>query len=222
MSGSRPAEGGRGTRQEQKERTRRALLAAALRRLEEQSLSSLSVREVTRAVGIAPAAFYRHFRDMSDLGVALVEEALGGLHTVVRRILTELDDSTARIDRAVELIAGHVRAHPAHIRFLARERHGGVRAVRQAIAAELDRFADEVAGALGGDAARAQWSPEELRMLAELYVDHMVMTASALLVAAEGEGRDEAGTARAARRQLRLISLGSEHYRPEGGASGGA
>lgn len=219
----------RPTRQEQKEQTRRRLLDTALRRLEDQSLSSLSVREVTRGAGIAPAAFYRHFRDMSDLGVVLVDEALGGLHLVIRGILDQADGPEQRIDHSVDLIAGHVREHPAHIRFIARERHGGVRSVRLAVAAQLDGFAQEVAEVLGGDEATAGWSVAELRTLAELYVDHMVMTASAFLVAEEegtaperegrdmeeGAGRGAERAARTARRQLRLIHLGSLHYRPE-------
>ncbi|MBK3589941.1 TetR family transcriptional regulator, partial [Streptomyces sp. MBT57] len=52
-----------GIRQTQKLKTRQALLDAALLLLEHQSLSSLGLREVTRAVGVTPTAFYRHFED---------------------------------------------------------------------------------------------------------------------------------------------------------------
>lgn len=199
-------------REAQKARTRRALLDAGLRLLENQSLSSLGLREVTRAVGVAPAAFYRHFRDMSDLGVALVEDSLGSLHTVVRAILAGHGDEAARIDRTVTVIAGFVREHPLHIRFIAGERHGGVPAVRAAIGAELDRFADEVAQALTADEVSAGWTAADLRMLGELYVDHMVMSASAFLEAADGEGPDEESVARKARQQLLLISTGRRHW----------
>ena len=57
-----------GIRQAQKLKTRQALMDAASVLLEEQSLSSLGLREVTRAVGVAPTAFYRHFRSTADLG----------------------------------------------------------------------------------------------------------------------------------------------------------
>src|SRR3954465_11820239 len=107
-----------GIRQAQKQKTRQALLDAALALLEEQSLSSLGLREVTRAVGVAPTAFYRHFDSTADLGVALVDEALGSLHGVVSELLTATWDSDERIARTVELIAAHVRAHPAHVRFI--------------------------------------------------------------------------------------------------------
>ncbi|MFE2025536.1 TetR family transcriptional regulator [Streptomyces hygroscopicus] len=188
-----------GVRQAQKAKTRRALMDAALRLLEDQSLSSLGLREVTRAVGVAPAAFYRHFRDLSDLGVTLVEECLGSLHHMIRAILADQDGDEERIDATVEAVAEHVRRYPAHIRFIARERHGGVRAVREAIAAELGGFADEVAAAFAPSLSPEGWPPEDVRMLAELYVDHMVMTATAFLEAqaaargGTGAGQGEPG-----------------------------
>ncbi|ARZ69597.1 TetR family transcriptional regulator [Streptomyces sp. HU2014] len=200
-----------GVRQAQKLKTRQALLDAGLRLLEEQSLSSLGLREVTRVVGVAPAAFYRHFRDMADLGVALVEESLGSLHVVVRAVLAEQSEAEEVIDGSVAAVAAHVELHPAHVRFIARERHGGVRAVREAIGAELDRFGDEVAAALGAQELSAGWSAEDVRMLAGLYVDHLVMTASAFIEAAGPEERRR--IADTARRQLRLISVGRSHWR---------
>ena len=86
-----------GARQAQKQKTRQAFLDAALALLEEQSLSSLGLREVTRAVGVAPTAFYRHFRSIPDLGVALVDEALGSLHPMVRETVSTTGDSEERI-----------------------------------------------------------------------------------------------------------------------------
>ncbi|MEU6389005.1 TetR/AcrR family transcriptional regulator [Streptomyces sp. NPDC046939] len=198
-----------GIRQAQKQKTRQALLDAALELLEQQSLSSLGLREVTRAVGVAPTAFYRHFDSTADLGVALVEQALGSLHAVVSELLTATWDSEERIVRTVELIAAHVRAHPAHVRFIARERHGGVRRVSDAIGAQLGQFAEEVCAALSLDPESAGWSHDDLLMLAGLYVDHMVATASAFLTTPP---EDFARVAGVAERQLRLVSLGRRHW----------
>ncbi|WP_175411483.1 TetR family transcriptional regulator, partial [Streptomyces sp. TRM64462] len=172
-----------GVRRAQKQKTRQALLDAALALLEDQSLSSLGLREVTRAVGIAPTAFYRHFRDTADLGVALVDETLGSLHGPIRTTLATTGGSEERIAGTVELIAALVRDFPAHVRFLVRERHGGVRAVRDAIGGQLDRFASEVADELARLPESRGWRRDDLLMLAGLYVDLMVMTASAFLAA---------------------------------------
>ncbi|MDX3112312.1 TetR family transcriptional regulator [Streptomyces scabiei] len=201
-----------GVRQAQKQKTRQALLDAALALLEEQSLSSLGLREVTRAVGVAPTAFYRHFRSTADLGVALVEEALGSLHPMIRTTVTSADSSAERIERAVELIAGHVNAYPAHVRFIARERHGGVQPVREAIRDQLGRFADEVKAELAKDAEAEGWSDDDLLMLSHLYVDQMLITASLFLEALEASPEDRNRVSLLATRQMRLISIGHHHW----------
>lgn len=187
-------------------------MSASLELLEQESLSGLGLRAVTRAAGIAPTGFYRHFSDIPDLGVALVEETLGSLHGMIAAILAESGDSDRRIDRSVEVITRHVALHPAHFRFLARERFGGVEPVRKAIAAQLARFADEVTAVLATDEEARGWSEEDLRMLAGLYVDHMVMTAAEFLEAGP-EGAER--TAHTARRRLRLITVGRNHWLEE-------
>ncbi|MFD5193431.1 TetR family transcriptional regulator [Streptomyces sp. NPDC058357] len=198
-----------GVRQTRKLRTRQALLDAALGLLEHQSLSSLGLREVTRAAGVTPTAFYRHFEDTAALGVALVEEALGSLHGMIGAVLAETGDSEERLGRSVELILRHVGEQPAHFRFIAREQHGGVGPVREAIAAQLRRFAEEVATALAEEPESRGWSEEDLLMLGGLHVDHMVITASALLDAGPEGEREVAGVAR---RRLRLVTLGRLHW----------
>lgn len=202
-----------GIRQAQKQKTRQALLDAALGLLEEQSLSSLGLREVTRAVGVAPTAFYRHFRSTADLGVALVEEALGSLHAMIRVTVSADGDPDERIARAVELIAGHVATHPAHVRFIARERHGGVQPVREAIQDQLARFGEEVKRELAKDPQSEGWSDDDLLMLAHLYVDQMLITASLFLDTLEEGAREQRQqVVQVATRRMRLISIGRRHW----------
>ncbi|UIX30594.1 TetR family transcriptional regulator [Streptomyces sp. GQFP] len=201
-----------GIRQAQKQKTRQALLDAALALLEDQSLSSLGLREVTRAVGVAPTAFYRHFRSTADLGVALVEEALGSLHPMIATTVSGSGDSEDRIVRAVDLIAGHVQTQPAHVRFIARERHGGVQPVREAIRDQLARFAEEVRDALAEQPESAGWTEEDLLMLAGLYVDQMLVTASQFLETLDAPEAERDQVAQVATRRMRLIAIGRRHW----------
>ncbi|MFE9309840.1 TetR family transcriptional regulator [Streptomyces sp. NPDC088353] len=201
-----------GVRQAQKQKTRQALMDAALGLLEEQSLSSLGLREVTRAAGVAPTAFYRHFHSTADLGVALVEEALSSLHPMIRSTVSQADDSEQRITRAVELIARHVEGYPAHVRFIARERHGGVQQVREVVGEQLARFAREVRDELANDPQSAGWSEDDLLMLAHLYVDQMLITGSLFLEALDAPEEERERVTRVATRQLRLISIGRRHW----------
>lgn len=67
------------SREQKKLQTRHAFFNAVLDLcMTGQSFSSISLRQVTREVGVVPTAFYRHFDDMESLGRALVIEELGG------------------------------------------------------------------------------------------------------------------------------------------------
>lgn len=201
-----------GVRQARKEQTRQALLEAALRLLDRNSLNSLGLREVAREAGIAPAAFYRHFDGMDALGIALVEESFGSLRAMVNALRSPEAAVEDVIRRTVEVIAAHVRDHRAHFRFLARERYGGVPGVRAAIAEELDAFVVDLSGDLAAQPESQGWSGEDVRILAELYVDHVVMTAAALLEADPEHPEVEQRIIATACAQLRLIAVGRRHW----------
>lgn len=54
---------------------REKLLAAALRlAARRSSVASLGLRELAREAGLNPNTFYRHFRDLEELSIAVVEE----------------------------------------------------------------------------------------------------------------------------------------------------
>ena len=88
-----------GIRAQQKEKTRRALVDAAFNQLSaEKSFSNLSLREVAREAGIAPTSFYRHFKDMDELGLAMVDES--GL--VLRQLMRQ---ARKRIEKGGSVVA---------------------------------------------------------------------------------------------------------------------
>jgi AcrR family transcriptional regulator len=200
------------SRQEQKQRTRQALLSAALALLETKNLSSVGLREVTRAAGIAPAAFYRHFRDVDDLGIALVEESLGNMLPVIRGARRGLTDSDEIVTRSLDVLVAYVRTQPEHFRIIAREKFGGVTRVREAINAELKLAADELADDLSLLHDFTGWTRADLEMLTGLLVNQMLLLAATLLdVPADqpGQAREVVETAR---RQLQLIIVGRRHW----------
>ena len=81
-----------GVRAIQKEKTRRALIDAAFNQLSaEKSFSNLSLREVAREAGIAPTSFYRHFSDMDELGLEMVDEAGLTLRQLMRQARKRID-----------------------------------------------------------------------------------------------------------------------------------
>lgn len=205
------------TRQERKERTRQALLRASLRLLERRSFDRLSLRQVTKEVGIVPGAFYRHFRDMDELGLALVEESFGSLRAMMRAARAGVVGSDDAIVASVETLVAHIHAHRAHFRFIARERAGGAPALRRAIEDELRGFTDELTVDLRALPPIDTWSDADVTMLASLVVSTVVGTAAALTDIPRGRPEAEAAIITTTERQLRLIFLGVPRWRSRPG-----
>jgi AcrR family transcriptional regulator len=202
-----------GLREEKKQRTRQALLDAALGLLEgEHSFASLSLREVTRAAGIVPTAFYRHFRDMDELGLALVEESFRTLRQLMRAARSAPLPTQQLIRRSVETFVAYVRANRRHLQFVVRERAGGRSAVRGAIRAEIRLFVSELATDLGRFPVLAAWSTEDLQMMASLLVAAMV---NGMLEVLDPPPScpGEADLIRVLEKQLRLVVLGASQWR---------
>ncbi|HET9731751.1 MAG TPA: TetR family transcriptional regulator [Acidimicrobiales bacterium] len=199
------------TREEHKELTRQALLKATLRLLGQNSFDSISLREVTREAGITPTAFYRHFEGMEELGMVLVEDAFASLRGMLRTARSNpaiVDDA---IRQSVQVLVGHVRSHESHMRFIAREQHGGVRRIRRAIGREIELVATELALDLGAFPVVQGWAADDRRLLADLIVELMVGVAADLV---DAEPREHAALARNAERKLRLIVVGVAAWHP--------
>ena len=132
-------------RAEQKQKTRRALMDAALSQLSpEKSFSSLSLREVAREAGIAPTSFYRHFNELDELGLALVDEAGVTLRQLMRHARKRIKKGGSAVNTSIDTFMEYLSSNPNHFRLLLRERTGMSKAFRTAIKAELDHFSTEL------------------------------------------------------------------------------
>lgn len=212
----RPSHAGRtddSSRDERKSRTRRALLDAALDRLETDSFGSLSLREVTKQAGIVPTAFYRHFRDMDELGLALVDESIGTLHDLLRAAREGVTDRAHAIRPSLEILRVHVRDHPTHFRFLVRERAGGSATLRHAIGREIKLFATELAVDLARE--RSTWPTSDIQRLADLIVTMIVATIEALVDADPADDAAQRQVIAAADDQMTMVLLGALAWQPE-------
>jgi AcrR family transcriptional regulator len=184
---------------------------------------SLSLRRVARAAGVVPTAFYRHFASMDELGLALVEESVLALRSMLREARQGGPDPEHLIARSVEILVTHVREHRRHFAFMAHARASGNVVLRHAIRAETRLFASELATDLSRFQILRDWTTADLQMLAGLFVDTMIATIDAILEASNRgtgagapAGEAEAQIARQAERQLRLIALAIPHWRSTG------
>ena len=199
------------TRGEKKERTRRAILDAALRLSEESGLGALSLRQVAKEVGVVPTAFYRHFASIDELGLALVEESFSSLRAMIRDVRRDNPPLEDIVDRSVQVLDEHVRGQRAHFSFIARERSGGSAVVRDAVRHELALFERELAT----DLARLpmdHWTAEDLRILSHLIVVARIAVAEEIL---ESPERERTAITRRARTQLLIVIFGARNWRSQ-------
>lgn len=199
------------SREERKETTRRAIVAAALKLLDERSFSGLSLREVTREAGIVPAAFYRHFESMEALGLVLIDESFRVLRDMLRSARAGKLDPNRVIESSVEIVVGSIAQQREHWRFIGRERSSGVTVLRYAIRTEIRLITSELATDLARFPELNDWSTEDLNILASLFVNTMIVVAEAIEDAPDAAAQEE--IKRIAVKQLRMIVVGLAAWR---------
>ncbi|WP_235737780.1 TetR family transcriptional regulator [Nocardioides alcanivorans] len=200
------------SRQEKKDRTRRSILDTALDLLADSSFGALSLRQLTKAVGIVPTAFYRHFTTLDELGLALVDESFVSLRTVLSDVRREELSPDTLIDVSVGVLTDHLAADVRHFRFLCRERYGGVAAVSEAIRHELQLFERELARDLARMPDLAPWGARDLALLAGLFVNLMVSAAGEFV--SSDDPRARARISETLRHQARMAVVGAAGWTP--------
>lgn len=133
------------SRPAQKQQTRRRLIEVALSLSADRSFSALSLREIAVAAGITPAAFYRHFKDLEDLGLVLLDEVGLSLRQLLREARRRVDSKKGSVEASIETFLEYVNENANLFRLLLGERQGASAAFRKAIHAEIDRFVNELA-----------------------------------------------------------------------------
>src|SRR5690554_2815395 len=134
-----------GVRAQQKEKTRHALIQAALKHLcAESSFSSLSLREVSREAGIAPTSFYRHFQNMDELGLTLVDEGGLALRQLLRQSRQRIADGGSIIEVSVNTFMDYITRNKNIFRLMLQEQAGTTQELRLAIAREIAHFTNEL------------------------------------------------------------------------------
>ena len=202
------------TRSSDNARTRRALLDAALELLADRSLDNVGIREVTRTAGVTPAAFYRHFDRMDDLGVVLVDEAFATLRQLMRDARDDVVAADDIAQRSVGVLVRHIHDHRPHYRFLVREQYSALPEVRTRIRTEIRLFSTELATDLARLPIVNGWPVRDLVMLADLIVDLMVRTAQRILEAVEETPEREPILIEDTVRQLRYLTLAATVWQP--------
>ncbi|MBT0570821.1 HTH-type transcriptional repressor FabR [Curvibacter sp. CHRR-16] len=125
--------------------SREDVIAAALSLLgPHRSVSSLSLREVAREAGIAPNSFYRQFRDMDELAVALIDMAGASLRQIIGTARQRARGHGSVVRNSLEIFMQQLSSDDKLLHILLREGMVGSDAFKQAVDRQLNYFEDEL------------------------------------------------------------------------------
>ena len=169
-------------RSARKDLTRSSLMQAALNLIGQgRSFTSLALREIAREAGVVPNAFYRHFRNTDELGLALVEEVGITLRRLLRQERQIAISPKDRLRRSVAVYQDYVKTHRLQFMFISSERSGGSRILRLAIRNDLTHFTNEMAQDFRALGLYPNMSTTSLQMMCSLIVSTMFSVATEIL-----------------------------------------
>ncbi len=205
---------------ERGQRTRRAIMNAALDFMGTgKNFNSLSIREITKQVGIVPTAFYRHFKSTDELGLAIVEDCGQSLRIQLRRIRQNSLSSTQIISDSFLVFRNYVEEQPKYFLVASGERHGGSPLMREAIRNEIDRFVEEMAQDIHTLKLTPHLSLRTLRNVCDLVINVMLSAASEILDWPKNNEQLNKKRTDAYVQQLRIIFLGANAWQESGAQS---
>lgn len=153
---------------------RERLIAAALKlAAEKRSLLALGVRELGRMAGLNPNTFYRHFKSLDELSLAIIDEFAQDLAPALRSIrMSGLPVETVP-RRTVEYVFDYAKQYPEAFIVGVRELHGSSGRLQQAIRARIKLMAGEMAEDILATNAAPGLTAEMLEEIAEPIVEQV-------------------------------------------------
>lgn len=201
-------------RQERKLLTRQSLMSAALQWVEEgQHISSLSIREVAKRAGVVPTAFYRHFKDVEDLALNLVDELSKVLRQLMREVRQQRTDPQSLIVDSLARYCDYVFRQRVFFVFLAQALTGGTFNVRSAIRSELQYFANELSTDIQNLGLLPQLPVEMLDNVAMLTINTVASSTMELLDLPASNPAALEQFQQRLQRQLQVVYLGALHWK---------
>ena len=187
---------------------------SALQWVEEgQHFSSLSIREVAKRAGVVPTAFYRHFKDLDDLALNLVDE----LSLVLRQLMREVRQNRTSphhiIADSVGQYCEYVAKHKVFFVIMSQSMTGGSERVRQAIRSELHYFAKELVSDLQRLNLLTNLDPVMMDYVSDLTISTVAYSTIQLLDLADATSQARQDFEARLTRQLQVIYVGSAGWK---------
>lgn len=206
---------------QQRLKTHRALMVAAIKLMsDDRSFSSISLREVTREAGVVPATFYRHFNEMEDLAVELVEYCFRPMENLVTGVRARRLTARQLVYESVGTFVRFARRHRRYFLFLTRERLGGKAKVR----GRIRERTHDMAMILGHDlAGLPEWQGVPISLgqeIAGMIMDQMMLMLDEALDLLPGDTKQEVKVIARARKKVWILLRGGLSYKDRHGPLG--
>ncbi len=201
------------SRVEKKAQTRALILDSALELSEELgSFSNVSIREITKKVGISPSAFYRHFNDLDELGLELVDEVGIYLRKIIRNGRQREFTNDQMIRQSLQIYIEYVEEHRSHFIFALQARTSGAKTIQSAIRSEFRFFSLELVSDLSTMGLLPNVNGQDLEMISELVVNTVAFGTVDLLNSSIHQKRREE-VLNTVEQQMRVIFLGASQWK---------
>ena len=110
----------------------------------QKSIASLSLREIAREAGIAPNSFYRHFKDIDQLAIELIDQAGIVLRQIIREARMQASLEHSIIRSSVEIFIQQLDVDEGYLSLLLREGYTGSASYKAAVGRQLNSFEQEL------------------------------------------------------------------------------
>ncbi|WP_179997862.1 HTH-type transcriptional repressor FabR [Acinetobacter sp. YH12239] len=191
--------------------TKEELFQAALNLIGPQkSIASLSLREVAREAGIAPNSFYRHFKDIDELAIELIDRSGIVLRQILHQARLKAVRNSSIVRSSVEVFIEQLDADEGNLSLLLREGYTGSASYKEAVEKQLNYFQQE----LMDDLVRLeQNNPHKIKHpeLAAKAITQLVFTMGAKLINMPHDERKV--VAEQTMTMIRMILEGARHLK---------
>lgn len=176
------------------------------------NFSSISLREVAKNAGVVPTSFYRHFSDMEELGLNIIDD----LGLLLRKLMRQARQNNEHFDSlarsSVDFYANYVCSHKNYFYFMEQVKTGGTPTLRKAIRKELNYFANELASDIRPLKEFSNASDADLNIICQLIVDTVFQNTIDLLDQVEENSAYIDTYTEHTLKKLRLIWIGAIHW----------
>lgn len=179
------------------------------------NFASISLREVAKTAGVVPTSFYRHFGDMEELGLAMVDELGLNLRRLMRGSFDTGDSLNEIVTRCTETYFKYVHENANLVQFVNQSRTGGTEALQSAIRNELQFLSGRVATELSMHLPELNASARE--MAANLIVSTLMENTTHLLSLPKDHSALREELKQRTTEQIHVILLGTEAWAAKSG-----